>query len=525
MATPVTEISGTTPVAGVDAQVQGDLPVSKGSAGIDSQVPGQATTVSGVANATGDIAPGNLIQTDLDAELFKFHSDDTPLMQLMLKAKKVKVKSPEVEHYQIDEPAYSVTTASAVTAGNTAQFVLPLVDNDKPVPRPFTTLLVNGVDGYNAAGSATTPGKPLMVFVIDHDSTTGSPIVRAINGPKSSAAAEYCTTPAIPAGTKCTIMGNAMYETQKEVDPDLIVPQPTLLYLQKRGMNQIVSDYFDSQKKKIPFTKAVIAEAAIQNFKTRGNRTLWAGRQGKFKLNVPKMGLQYVYCTEGVRWQFKRELQHTGQWTVEKLIALAKMFYTGEDVPKNAIILAGKNFLEGIQCIDYSKHPEITIESRRNPAVGWEVTSIKTVFGSFDIKREPALDRLGWSNSAGIFGEDRLVHYTYSAEHSFNDKVEGEEATRTGILVWDALALKGSCHIWVDGESAVEGSNTDAVTFEFWDTSKDPTDADDVTSGVAYYLLEDVPTINDNAVAGTIWMATVRDSTVIWKEYNGLLNA
>jgi hypothetical protein len=290
-------------------------------------------------------------------------------------------------------------------------------------------------------------------------------------------------------------------------------------------MNQIVSDYFDSQKKKIPFTKAVIAEAAIQNFKTRGNRTLWAGRQGKFKLNVPKMGLQYVYCTEGVRWQFKRELQHTGQWTVEKLIALAKMFYTGEDVPKNAIILAGKNFLEGIQCIDYSKHPEITIESRRNPAVGWEVTSIKTVFGSFDIKREPALDRLGWSNSAGIFGEDRLVHYTYSAEHSFNDKVEGEEATRTGILVWDALALKGSCHIWVDGESAVEGSNTDAVTFEFWDTSKDPTDADDVTAGVAYYLLEDVPTINDNAVAGTIWMASVSGSTVTWKEYNGLLNA
>ena len=32
-------------------------------------------------------------------------------------------------------------------------------------------------------------------------------------------------------------------------------------------MNQIVSDYYEAQKKKIPFGKAVIAEAAITNFK------------------------------------------------------------------------------------------------------------------------------------------------------------------------------------------------------------------------------------------------------------------
>ena len=75
-------------------------------------------------------------------------------------------------------------------------------------------------------------------------------------------------------------------------------------------------------------------------------------------MNVPRMGLQYVYCTEGLRWQFKRELMHKGKWTVEDVIALAKMFFTGEDVPKTALLLAGKNLLEQIQCIDFSKHPE-----------------------------------------------------------------------------------------------------------------------------------------------------------------------
>ncbi len=38
-----------------------------------------ATTVSGVADASGGIGAGNLVEADLDNELFKFKSDDTPL--------------------------------------------------------------------------------------------------------------------------------------------------------------------------------------------------------------------------------------------------------------------------------------------------------------------------------------------------------------------------------------------------------------------------------------------------------------
>ena len=94
------------------------------------------------------------------------------------------------------------------------------------------------------------------------------------------------------------------------------------------------------------------------------------------------------------------------------------------------------------------------------------------------------------------------------------------------------LHIKGSCHIWVDGEEGNESGNAGAVTFEFWDNSKDVTDADDVTDGVAYYFLEDtvLDSTNDvTAVAGSIWIATVTtsggSSTVSWKEYNGLLNA
>ena len=497
---------------GETVQVGGKNPTpTPGTAGVASQVPGAPTTVSGVADATGGVGPGNLVQSDLDQELYKFKSDDTPLMQLMLKAKKVKVNSPEVEHYMIDEPRSSVTSTTKVTAGTAKQFILPLLSNDAEIPRPYGTLLAKGVDGYAEDGTTKTPGKDLMLFVTGHDPASGNPICRAVNGPKANSTDEYCTTPEIPQGTTFIILSNALYETQKEVDPDLIVPQGQTVYLQKRGMNQIVSDYYEAQKKKIPFGKAVIAEAAITNFKVRGNRTLYAGRKGKFKVQTEKAGVQYVYCTDGVRYQVKKEIQHTGKWTIEEIIALAKMTFTGEDVPKSVIALAGKNFLENIQCIDYSKHPEIQISTKTNP-VGWVVTNFHTVFGDIEFKHDPTLDRLKWSNSAFIVAPDRLVHYQYSAEHSSKDRMEGEEATRESMLVWDALALKGSCHIWINGEG--DSENTSATQIHLWDSAEAP---ESPVEGGVYYLLQDCPAINAEAVCGQMWQY----KSAAWVEYAG----
>lgn len=497
---------------GETVQVGGKNPTpTPGTAGVASQVPGAPTTVSGVADATGGVGPGNLVQSDLDQELYKFKSDDTPLMQLMLKAKKVKVNSPEVEHYMIDEPRSSVTSTTKVTAGTAKQFILQLLSNDAEIPRPYGTLLAKGVDGYAEDGTTKTPGKDLMLFVTGHDPASGNPICRAVNGPKTNSTDEYCTTPEIPQGTTFIILSNALYETQKEVDPDLIVPQGQTVYLQKRGMNQIVSDYYEAQKKKIPFGKAVIAEAAITNFKVRGNRTLYAGRKGKFKVQTEKAGVQYVYCTEGVRYQVKKEIQHTGKWTIEEIIALAKMTFTGEDVPKSVIALAGKNFLENIQCIDYSKHPEIQISTKTNP-VGWVVTNFHTVFGDIEFKHDPTLDRLKWSNSAFIVAPDRLVHYQYSAEHSSKDRMEGEEATRESMLVWDALALKGSCHIWINGEG--DSENTSATQIHLWDSAEAP---ESPVEGGVYYLLQDCPAINAEAVCGQMWQY----KSAVWVEYAG----
>lgn len=492
---------------------------SAGTAGLDTQLGGQPTTVSGAAMATGGIDAGHFIERDIDKELFRFKSDDTPLMQLMLNAKKVRVFSPEVEHYMIDEPRCSVVSISAVEAGSSKQFALPLTPSDSTLPHAYDTLLAKGVSGYAEDGVTKTHGKELMLFVTGRDEASGQVICRAVNGPKDSPEDETCTTPSIPEGTTFIILSNALYETQMEVDPDTIVPQPTIIFLQKRGMNHVVSDYYEAQRKRIPFDKALIAEQLITNFKVKGNRTLYAGRKGKVKTNVPKVGEQYVYFTEGVRWQVKKELEQPGKWTLERLIALAKLVFTGEDVPKSVLILSGKNFLENIQCIDYSKHPEVRISVKTND-LGWEVTNIHTVFGDLEFKRDPTLDRLGWSNSALAIAQDRLVHYVYSPEHKSKNRIEGQEATRETLLVWDALALKGSCHVWINGELNTTDSeeHPEITHYHFHEGEDAPADP---VEGCVYYMLTDCPGISTSAVKGSLWV--IKDGK--WEEYSGELIA
>ncbi|MCH5226060.1 MAG: hypothetical protein J1D77_08650 [Muribaculaceae bacterium] len=500
--------------------VTGSPDLTTGTAGIADHLPGQPATVSAAADASGGITAGNFIDTDVDNELLSFNAEDTPLMNLMLRAKRVSVNSPEVDHYMIDEPKSCVFTTEKCGGRQMAFAPLPLAEADCNVLRPHTTLLVKNVDGYDAEGKNITPGRDLMLFVTGQNPSDGYPVVRAVNGPKNTPEDEYCLVPSIPANSRIVILANSLYETQKEVDPDLILPQPTRIFLQKRGMNQVVSDYFESQKKRLPFSHAVIAEQAIANFKVRGNRTLWASRAGKFKVNVPKMGMQYVYTTEGLRWQFKREVEEPGSWTVDKIIALAKMFFTGEDVPKSALLLAGKNLLEAIQKIDYSKHPEIHISTKTNSA-GWLVTNFHTVFGDIEIKREPTLDRLGWSNSGAMIGENRLVHYVYSEEHAFKDRVEGEEATRNGILIWDALALKGTCHLWINGEGRPIESDSNII--RLWDKPTLPEEAD-IVDGMILYLTVDCPEIAQTAKQGQLWTCKGSGSDAIWSKLKGEFN-
>ena len=92
--------------------------------------------------------------------------------------------------------------------------------------------------------------------------------------------------------------------------------------------------------------------------------------------------------------------------------------------------------------------------------------------------------------------------------------MEGEEATRKGIVVWDGLALKGACHIWIDGEGNT--ANAGATTYAIWDSAEAPT-GDDLAENRVYLLVQDCPGISAAAQNGQMW----RYKDAKWAEFTG----
>lgn len=460
-----------------------------GTAGLETHIGGAPTTVSGVQNASGGM--GELVLPEVDKRIFMFERDQNALMQLMLMAKRVNVKSMEVKHYAIDQGTPIVTVAS-VNGNN-----ITLVNADKGKVRAYDTLMVKGVKGYNfVTGTGNVKSRrPLQLFVksVNNDDTI---TCVATNGVKQAATDQYGSLPSssspaanntnvIVAGTKLVRMANALYETQKWVDPNTVIPVPDDLYLQKRGMTSIVSKYLADQNMEIPYDEAVKAEAQLREFKAAGNRTLLISQQNKMLVRSSMGDDQWDYTTNGVRWQVKREIKHRGSWTFEEVIALIKTYYGGADKPKSGIFLVGENLGQSLQLIDWSNHPEVKMMPYTNERLGWKVTKLSCLFGELEIKLEDTLNDCGYQNSGIIMGEDRLVHYVRKGESNYTEDVEGEEATRNGVLVSDALGLKGNCHIWVDGEDDDDETAPNADKFLLWSSDEAPTGSD-LEDGVIY---------------------------------------
>ena len=110
------------------------------------------------------------------------------------------------------------------------------------------------------------------------------------------------------------------------------------------------------------------------------------------------------------------------------------------------------------------------------------------------------------------------MHYVYSPEHSFNDRVEGEEASRSGVLIWDALALKGTCHIWIDGEGIPAGDGSHR--WQLWekDTAPEPGEC---YNGARFYLVNDCPGMSPLARTGQLWECIINGAKLTWQPVKG----
>lgn len=437
----------------------GSPSASPGQAGLNTQVPGEATTLSNAKEAGGD-----LIQPDIDPLITQIATDESVLDTIKRRVKRqVQVDSFEVDHYMIDEKRVSAkTTAEVVEAKGTQTFAITMSSADAKLFYDYSTAIVKGVQGYASDGSTKTEADLMLYCIGKNDSDM--PKFIAVNGPKNSPSDESRGTPAIPSGSEIILLGSAAYETQERIAPNVVLPVAERMYLQKQLCNSIVSDYFDSQKKRIPFQKAQIAEAIVRQWRLENCRTAWVGVQSKFKVKAQdnSMGEQFVYTSKGLRWQIKRDYElQAGKITLDDLVYLSMFKFTGYNCSKNAMWIMGKELLANIQTIDLTLHKDISMAN--SEVFGIKCTKLKTVFGEIELVHDPVLDRLGYSKCGALLDMEGLVRYWRKNETNKSQKVEGEEATRDIVMCIDTLCLKGYSHIWVDGNASISGGTSTNV--------------------------------------------------------------
>lgn len=426
---------------------------SPGIAGAATQLNGEATTVSNVSEAGGD-----LIQPEIDEQIVEIATDESVVDTIKRRIKRqVRVNSFEVDHYMIDEKRIRAFTSEEYTGkqATRAEFSFATVGDSK-IFQEYYTAICKGVSGYDPTGQIELPGTDLMVFFVGRNASSEAPIAMAVNGPKVNSTDEYCVMPTIPVGTEVILLSSAAYETQKFIAPNTVVPVPERVYLQKQLCNSIVSDYFKAQKKRIKFGESQIAEALVRQFRLESARTAWVGQPGKFKVQAqdPSLGYQWDYFTKGLIWQFKRQYDLADKITLEDLLNLAMVKFTGYNCSKKAIWLLGRELMNDIQKIDVTLHKSLDMGQAKNETLGMDITRIHTVFGDIDLIHDPMLDSLGYTNSGALIDENGLVRYWMKDEDTKKENVEGEEAKREIMMTIDALCLKGYSHIWVNGGNA-----------------------------------------------------------------------
>ncbi len=429
----------------------GSPTASQGQAGLNTQLPGEATTVSNVKEAS------DIIEPDIDEEITKIASDESIIDTIKRRVRRqVRVTGYEVKHYLIDEKPATITVKTKVEGGNKNAIIAFEEAGAAEQIDAYYTAVALGVKGYKEDG-VTQSDADLSLMCIGKDASTGNPIFMPVNGTKASAEQPYSNMPAIPAGTVFALCASAAYETQKFIAPSTVVPTPEVMYLQKQLCNRIVSDYFEAQKKKVPFKDSIIAEAILRQFRLESCRTAWIGSKGKIKVQAldPSLGQQFAYFSEGLIWQFKRpydlELNKDGKFTFDEIIDLAKYKFTGFASSKKAAFLLGKELLATIQKMDVTKHKDISMSEGK--VWGIECTKLHTVFGDIDLIHDPTLDKLGYEWCGGLIDEEGLVRYYMKNEDSKTEDVVGEEAKRQVVMTIDCLCLKGYSHVWVNGNA------------------------------------------------------------------------
>ena len=424
------------------------------------------TDLTGTSASAGRAMDGGLVDPDIDNVIAKYRPYKVPLETDMRKlARKVSVNTREVKHYASSVPRLTVLLKTAITnsTAKLEEISITFDSADSQMFSRFGTIMFD-VHGYDKNNNEA--GK-LICFITAKAGNTIT--IQSINGKKDSPESSSSYIPDIPADTSISVCANACSESQLLVNPENMQPKEHIAYTQKSICNIVMTDAFirlSNQHKDTTNAKQRLKGDALYSFRRKNNKTLWVGVQAKINMNTgTDMGNENVYFSEGLLAQVQNLYAYdtSKPLSFADLIALAKMQFTDYSASDTAEVYCGKNFMEKLMNIDFTKHKDISFESKQE--VGIDISAFKCTFGTLNFKYDPTLEDIGMADYAFVADMKNAVRYSYVDGKALsvdmkNGAGEVREAQRDVYIEDFCLCLKGYNSILIGPSTKVVNNSS-----------------------------------------------------------------
>lgn len=476
--------------AGSDTDPNADTPLEQAT----KDDPDMGITQEGHAATGSAVEAAELDDAQIEDYIMKFEAWKYPLHTDFLNlAKKGYVKTKKPKHPVLGEAILEAVTkadsgydSTDVSATKNHTEKLNLYGNDTKLFQEKTTIRVIGQTGYDEAGNATSA--PLMLYVVSNPRGT-EVTVMAVNGPLDSG---ETYVPLIPAGTKLRVMASALSESELRVPSDNVLPGWRQAYLQKKACAITRTDFYDKMKKLVKFGGQMVKDATLSTFRRKTTSTMLFSAPGVITKFSEVTGTEEnCYFQEGILTQLQSSYQINGLPTIADLIAISRMMFTKYAKTNIAQVYCGSIFMEWLDNMDFSKHPEIQFVSKRDK-LGVKVGSFESNFGTLEFKLDFSLDENGLGACAITFPMSEAIRYIYeekTVEHDHKNDTEARDAKSEYYIVDDCLMLTGMNSLFIGQDVSVAGLRNNDYAVKFISVAS-LAGISSPSTAVVYYLTE-----------------------------------
>ena len=371
----------------------------EGVAGVGKHISGDALNTEVIREQSPD-----LLLSDIDDRITKISPYKNPIDQIARTVgRQMKAHGMEYKHYSVDTaPITDTVSANYTENGASAHGFLPVTNPD--LFNEQDTIIVNGVKGYIADGTATTE-KDLMLYVCGKDSSSPQKLqVVAINGKKVGS---KITVPSIGANTQLVKLGPAAIEGDIRTVAQSVLPTPETKFLQIFKAEVSETTIAQMSLKEVKWELDDQIQYAITNLRAQIESTSLKGIQGKTV--VPNKKLP-VYTTGGIYWDIDKEFMLPAEPANKDLVKMHRYIFGGQSGSDKKVLLMGSEFNEAISTIPYIQKQ---LESGKTE-VHWGLTwnMITTNFGVTAARQYDLLDQMGMSDQAIVLDPEYLDKWT-----------------------------------------------------------------------------------------------------------------